>query len=67
MAQVFDKDLQREIKVGRVYFNNVAAPVATSDLAHGYRIGDVWVTNANVIYMCANDATGAAVWSQISN
>ncbi len=67
MALVFDKDLQREIKVGKVYTANAGAPGATNDLAHGYRMGDVWITTGNVIYMCANDATGAAVWSQVSN
>lgn len=67
MVQVYDKDLQKTFKVGVVYFNNAAAPVAANDLTQGYHIGDVWITTANIIYMCANDATGAAVWKQISD
>lgn len=70
MADVYDKDLQTIVKVGKIYpasVNGGGAPGATNDQANGYHIGDVWVTTANAIYMLADSTAGAAVWAQISN
>ncbi len=66
MAQVFDKDLQTEVKVGRIWPGQTGAPGAANDQAHGYRLGDVWINTAHAVYMCVIDTpAGGAVWTQL--
>jgi hypothetical protein len=71
MVDVYDKDLTTVNKVGKVYpasVNGGGAPSGSNDQAHGYHIGDMWITSANVIYMLAIDTpAGSAVWKQISD
>lgn len=62
MAQVYDKDLQKVLTVPVVYPAQAAAPTGVADQAHGYNVGDIWIT-AGVVYMCtANLPAGSAVW-----
>lgn len=65
MPQVFDKDLQKTWQVPNVTSGHAGAPVATSDVSAGFSVGDVWIMTSNAIYMCAVNAKGAAVWTQI--
>jgi len=50
-------------------FSNMTAttnPTVNSDQTQGYSVGSTWFnTTTNVVYVCADAATGAAVWSQI--
>lgn len=65
MADVYASDLGSTVKVGRVWANNAGAPGVTNDQAHGYRLGDTWLTLGNAVYVCTADApAGAAHWTQ---
>lgn len=50
--------------------NNLSATVAptgSNDNTMGYSIGSMWInTVSNTIYICTNNSTGVAVWSQSS-
>jgi hypothetical protein len=50
--------------------NNLSATVAptgSNDNTMGYSIGSMWINTAsNTIYICTNNSTGVAVWSQSS-
>ncbi len=63
--QVWDVDLQAQAKVPKVYFNPAVAPVVTNDVAHGYHIGDIWITTGNAAYLLTTDTAGAANWKTL--
>lgn len=42
------------------------APTVTDDSANGYVREDIWITSAG-IWVCTDDTTGAAVWTQTSS
>jgi len=43
------------------------APGVTNDITQGYVVGSVWINvSANTVYMCTNNADGAAVWVKLS-
>jgi hypothetical protein len=50
--------------------SNMAAsttPGTGNDKTQGYVVGSIWInTTANTVYMCTNNATGAAVWVKLS-
>lgn len=42
------------------------APIATSDAAHGFTLGQLWInTTDNTVYVAANVTNGAAIWVQV--
>jgi len=48
--------------------NNTSAPTVSTDNTLGYAQGSIYVDSThNQVYICSNAATGAAVWTQISN
>lgn len=43
-----------------------AAPTSSDDLADGYSIGSLWINvSADTVYLCVDNAAGAAVWRQL--
>ena len=42
---------------------SASAPTVNDDADDGYYVGQVWITNAGVVYTLTNSTVGAAVWS----
>lgn len=43
-----------------------AAPTSADDVADGYSIGSLWINvSADTVYLCVDNAAGAAVWRQL--
>lgn len=46
---------------------NAAAPTVNDDSSAGYEVGDFWAdTTTDTVYVCTDNAVGAAVWASIS-
>lgn len=55
-----------EINLKRIQFNGQAAPTINDDGTLGYEVDSYWIYNGG-LYICTNNATGAAVWNQVGS
>lgn len=47
-------------------YDQASPPSAADDIADGFKKGTRWATTGGSIYVCMNNAGGAAVWTFIS-
>ncbi len=63
------RDLKRNPTRTRHNFTATAAPVVGDDIDDGYSVGSQWANVSSLpatIYICRDNAVGAAVWFQIA-
>ena len=57
--------VNNQIKINAIAVTN---PTVTDDRTQGYTIGSIWYNaGALRVYICVNDTTGAAVWSDLTS
>ena len=65
-GQLLMTDLETLADAAGMRYSMTTAPTANNDTAHGYQVWDRWLdTTTGQLYICASNATGAAVWQQI--
>lgn len=68
------EDLQRQVAdlqtldgVARCDFSATAAPTTAADVSGGWTPGSLWHdTTSGLVYICVDNAAGAAVWIQLN-